>query len=239
MKSFALILTSVFAYVGIVAFSQLWNSESIGESNKKLYVPPPQHIQYLTFGFDEMMADSLWLRLVQDFDVCAQYKELTKAAEKIEPVDPTVLGPRNKNCDSSWVYLMLDSITSLAPRFRMPYATGAVTLSVLVEDYVGATAIFEKGLKQFPNDWSISYRAAYHYLFDLGQPVRAAELLVQSADNGGPSWLRSLASRLLTERGQLQLALPLLQQYLKDVKNKEQREKVIRRIEDIKSRLSQ
>ena len=36
----------------------------------KVYIPPPQHIHHLAFGYKESMADGFWLRAIQDFEVC-------------------------------------------------------------------------------------------------------------------------------------------------------------------------
>src|ERR1051326_909177 len=102
---------------------------------------------------------------------------------------------------------MLDAVTKLAPKFAMPYVAGAITLSVLVEDYEGAKIIFDRGVEAYPDDWKILYRAAYHYLFDRHDNAHAAELLVRAQKAGGPSWLNFLAARLYSKEGQVQLGV--------------------------------
>src|SRR5262249_50094268 len=118
-------------------------------------------------------------------------------------------------CDSSWGFKMLDAVTKLDPKFLMPYLAGTMTLSVLVEDYDGASKIFERGLQVYPDDWKLNYRAAYHFLFDKQDLKRAAELLSHSADVGGPFWLRSLAARLYDKIGQLELGISSLMEFRK------------------------
>ena len=39
-------------------------------------------------------------------------------------------------------------------------------------DREGARLIFEKGLRQFPQDWSLAYAAAYHYLFEIQEKTK-------------------------------------------------------------------
>lgn len=163
----------------------------------KILVPPPPHIEKMHFGFNEVMADSLWLSLIQHIDEC----ELIYKAAGIYT---------QKKCDRGWPFQTLNAITLLAPRFRMPFAAGAVSLSVLSSDVQGATIIFERAIKYFPHDWSILYRAAYHYMAEVKDKSRAAELLIAAAENGGPDWLPSLASKLYSEEGELALSLSTL-----------------------------
>jgi tetratricopeptide (TPR) repeat protein len=109
---------------------------------------------------------------------------------------------------------MLDAITELTPDFRVPYSAGAIALSVLVDDREGATKIFEKAVARFPDDWVILYRAGYHFLFEVNDPVRAQDLLVRAARQGAPPWVYSLASRLASKEGQTELAVRILEQAL-------------------------
>ncbi|XGC81859.1 tetratricopeptide repeat protein [Bdellovibrio bacteriovorus] len=201
------ILLGIFALV-LITFSQLKRS-SVSEINHQL-IPPPPMIQHMSFGFQEVIADSLWIRAIQDFDYCE--KEI---AERV--------------CtNNSWLYKMLDAITDLSPNFRIPYAAGALALTVIITDIDGATKIFDKGVKAFPNDWPILYRAAYHYLYEVKDKKRAAELLIQAGENGAPQWVFSLAGRLYSDSGHLDLAEALLA----EMKAAEQDPAFIKRLED-------
>jgi hypothetical protein len=60
----------------------------------------------------------------------------------------------------------------------------------------------------------MSYRAAYHYLYEINEPTRAAELLIQSARNGAPPWVYALAARLYTATGRAQLGKTILEDAL-------------------------
>lgn len=146
------------------------------------FLAPPQ-VQHLTFGHREQVADSLWLRAVQDFDYCEQ--EIAK-----------------QTCRSTgWLFRMLDLVTDLAPDFRMPYATGGLALTVLVNDFQGASRIFDKGVARFPKDWPLLSRAAYHALYEEKDKAKAARLLEQAGKAGGPPWYYLLAARLSSDEG--------------------------------------
>ncbi len=226
---------TVFFLIQSVPYSD-WNRE------QSFLAPPPEHIEHMTFGYQDLVADSLWLRLLQDFGVCQVYEGVDSEAStsiplEVETENLHITNPRNQVCDNSWAYKMLDAITKLAPRFRMAYVAGGTALSILVEDYEGASIIYDRGLKQFPTDWSLAYRAAYHFLYDKKDFNRAAELLVLAEKNGAPDWLKALASRLYTETGQLLLALSLLESYRESVTHPDRLAQIDKRIAKLQEQL--
>ena len=191
-------------------------------------IPPPRGIQRFTFGYDEVMADSFWLRLIQDFHICENAKDGIAHTADRKSTEPM--------CRQGWVYKMLDAITDLSPLWRLPYATGATMLSIVVDDREGATQLFDKGLKQFPFDYNLNYRAAYHYLWEEKQPEKAAPLLLRAAQAGGPAWMYSLAGKLYSEEGKLDLAIEVMEQGLKDRKNEKSADRIEKRLTELKAR---
>ncbi|MGZ3786849.1 MAG: tetratricopeptide repeat protein [Bdellovibrio sp.] len=180
------------------------------ESFKIQYLAPPQKIEHFTFGYSEATADIFWIRSLQDFDFCE--KKISK----------------NYCSNESWLYNMLEAVTNLSPSFRIPYAAGGLALTVIVSDIDGATKIFEKGIKAFPHDWPILYRAAYHYLYELNDKKRAADLLIQAGQNGAPPWVFNLAGRLYSDAGHIELAESLLQNMIET----KQDESLIKRLKE-------
>lgn len=152
------------------------------------------------------MADSIWLRLIQDFDYC---EKKTFVQVGLVP------------CERSWVFQNLLLITDLDPRFKMPYTLGGVVLSVLVNDRSGASEIFRRGLKQYPDDWALAYRAGYHFMYEEQDPITAAKYFTQAAKNGGPSWLRSLSARLYEKGGDKEVAVTILSDLLRQAEEAE------------------
>ncbi len=206
-----------FAYLASVlvfwaATVGLGRIQDKGQEGPRFLAPPPEHVEYFTFGFRESMADSFWLRWIQDNDVCQTYRGVAKPTAGIK-LTKEFDNPRNKVCDNSWAFKMLDAVTRLSPKFKMPYELGAITLSVLTEDYSGASVIFDRAVEAYPYDWSILYRAAYHSLFDMNDVPKAADLFRRAVANGAPQWLELLAARLYTRSGQIEIALATLKQY--------------------------
>jgi len=62
----------------------------------------------------------------------------------------------------------------------------------------------------FPRDWSLAYRAGYHYLYEEKDNIKAANMLKIAAMNGAPGWVSQLSARLYADEGQIELGLKTL-----------------------------
>lgn len=201
------IILGAFAFLAI--YLSLKGTLPLLEDQSR-FISPPDHIERMTFGFSEVASDIFWIRTVQDMDYCEQQADL------------------NICVNNSWLYTMLNAITNLSPHFRVAYSAGTLALTVLISDIQGATQLFEKALKYFPNDWVINYRAAYHYIYEVKDKKRAAVLLETAAKNGGPPWLYSLAGGLYSESGSQQAAQTLLKYMIQT----EQDTAIIKRLQE-------
>ncbi|RYZ83092.1 MAG: hypothetical protein EOP04_20665 [Proteobacteria bacterium] len=160
------------------------------------------------------------MRAIQDFDFCDQ-----------ETAKNVCIG-------NTWLYRMLNTITDLSPKFRMPYATGAVALSVMVSDIEGAKKIFDKGTTEYPNDWPILYRAAYHYLYEVRDKKIAADLFMRAGRNGAPPWVFSLAGGLYNESNERVAAEAVLSEMIKTEKDPLLIKRLTEKLENIRENSS-
>ncbi|MCZ0932323.1 MAG: hypothetical protein OXJ52_04120 [Oligoflexia bacterium] len=165
------------------------------KDKKPFYFAPPEVIKRFSFGFDDLYADILWMRLIQNIDFCSSKKGI-----------PIYDGQTKYQCEKGWSYKMTSAITELAPRFLTPYEIAGSIMSVIMGDKLGAKKIYDKALKVFPNHWQIHFSASYHYLVELKEEEKAAKLLIKTADLGGPLWLYALAAKTYQKKGQLLLA---------------------------------
>lgn len=222
----------VLCFIFTIIIQYQWDNYSIKVDHPPIYIPPPKYIHHFNFGYYESISDSLWLRWIQDVDVCGAKKvsrqkvlpqkeiprHITGSLNSIQ--DEIFIPLRQEICDKGWSFRLLDAITRLTPKFRMPYAVGASTLSVLIDDHLGAKIIYERAFKYFPDDWHILYRASYHYLYELNELETAAQLLSKAGDSGAPLWVKSLASRLATRVGKIDLGILILEEYFQSLKNR-------------------
>jgi hypothetical protein len=212
-----------FLIVAIVLITRIDN-KTIPNAHASLLFPP-KDLKYFTLGYQEIVADILWIRSLQDIDLCGDTFSLKNKAVKSPAQKPTYeILNKDKikdttsaqfveaKCQDGWSSQMLDAVTELAPRFKMPYLVGGTILSVVVHDDEGAAKIFKKGVERFPDDWTMSYRAAYHFMESLRDFKTASELLVQAGKHGAPKWVFALAAKIQTHLGQALLAKPILEE---------------------------
>jgi hypothetical protein len=228
-NAFLIFLSIVFVLVG--------NGYQVQNKNT-LKVYPTKALQYFHFGHKNSMADIFWLNTIQNMDYC----ENASAPPAYNPgvgVDAVLKADvKPSRCDKGWVFQMMDFITDVSPKFEAVYELGAVNLSVVVDDRAGAKIIFDKGLEQFPNNWVLSYRAAYHYLFDLQKPGRAGDLLMQAYKNGGPDFLPTLASRLYSKVGRAMLGYTTLKHFIETNPDSPTIDRAKTRLEELKKELN-
>lgn len=218
------------------------------EGGGYVYVAPSRDIVHLTFGYDLTLADSLWIRAIQDFDICENRVDESELGLGLSSDIPSEefkdelghlfqsvesLNKGRKVCRKGWVFRMLDAVTELDPRFKVVYRVGATSLSVMLDDYEGASVLYEKGVRQYPKDWNLAYYAAYHFMFDKKDMKRGGELLELALENGAPEWVGSLAARAYTAAGQGEMALRMLLHFRQFTKN-ELRGEVDRRIQRLR-----
>ena len=202
---------------------------------QSVFIPPPQALKFYNFGFEDIISDVLWVRWIQNMETCGKdsvnrssilNKNLTLDAEYSKY-------HRDLVCDQGWSFKMLDMITDLSPKFRVPYSLGGPTLSVLAEDHIGAKKIFDKAAIQFPKDWSILYRAAYHYIFEINDLKTGSQLLKQAADNGAPDWVYSYSAKISSQAGQYDFGISVLKQYLEKATTEEQKKSILEKIQNL------
>lgn len=173
------------------------------------YIPPPKAIQYLTAGFKVQVADSLWMRAVQDFDYCNK-----RISENV--------------CEgNSWLFSVLDLSSTLDPKLEpVMYQTGGLALSILVGDVEGGAKIFQRGIRVHPGNWEIIYAAAYHALYEEKNKFKASKLYLRASEIGAPGWTQVLAARLASDEGESEFADKILENMI--AQNKD--EKLIKRL---------
>ena len=206
----------VFVVCGL-ALLYAFDASSIALKTKpSVLLYPPKQLEHFTLGYREVAADVLWIRVIQDFDICEQ----SKAAPGAPQLPPAFRASdehverKPSRCTNSWVYQMIDIVTELAPKFKTSYVAGATMLSILVDDREGALRIYEKGVQQFPEDWRLNYGLGYHYLYEMQDLEKAGAQLKLAAEHGAPPWVYALAANIYSKTGQAQLGISVLEDAL-------------------------
>lgn len=111
-------------------------------------------LQLFSLGNKRLLSSLLWVQTLLESDI-EHYK---------------------KKDLNSWIYLRLKTIIALDPLFYHAYRYGGQYLSIIKDDIIGASDIYEKGLIQYPEDFWLNFHAGFHYYFEAQNIDRAIEL---------------------------------------------------------------
>lgn len=123
---------------------------------------------------------------------------------------------------NSWMFLRFNTISFLEPKFYENYAFGGVYLSIIKDDLVGASVIFDKGLTQYPNDFFLLKDAGFHYYFEVGDFQKAMPIYqkLKTFPMSSPVIISTLA-RLESQEGRLDDAFNLVSDQYARIKDKD------------------
>lgn len=219
-----------FGLMALILYSGtlLLNKKYLETVNYPVYFAPPALIRHFSFGFPDFYADLLWIRLIQNIDFC-------NAQQGIPKYD----GRTSYQCEKGWSYKMTDTLTELAPRFLVPYLISSSIMSVIMGDREGAKKIYDKGIRRFPDNWKLFFNAGYHYLLELQDQEKGAELFLRAAQNGGPLWLYDLSAKQYEESGKFLMARQILQEFLRNSQLEFVRQHIKERLKENEEKIKQ
>lgn len=105
-----------------------------------------------------------------------------------------------KKDGNSWMYHRFMSIADLEPEFYQNYLYGGMFLSIIKDDLSGAAELYERGLKQFPEDYRLNYNAGFNYYFEMGDFEKGLIRLEKILDHPRVPWrIKFLVNKLKFE----------------------------------------
>ncbi len=143
----------------------------------------------------------------------------------------------SKNDLNSWMYHRFMSIADLDPNFYENYLHGGMYLSIVKDDPVGASEVFERGLKLYPNDYSLNYNLGYCLIFELGEKERGLINFEKILNHKNlPSFFPSIVNKIRFEiSGDYDAAMFFLQNRLHQSKDASIRDKLKSEIYSLKA----
>lgn len=179
------------------------------ESPSKLYALPGPELKNFTFGYDEIIADTTWLQALQNFTTCEQ----DRGGSSYSPTGARMGLDRIPACSHSRLFYLLNLVLELAPRFKFVAEVGPTVLSVVVDDIDGASELFLKAIRLYPNNWIILSRAGSHFALEVEDRSLAAQLFIRAVENSAPTWMALYASKLWEKDGQKELGKRILMRF--------------------------
>ncbi|WP_457601040.1 hypothetical protein [Hydrogenivirga sp.] len=135
------------------------------------------------------------------------------------------------------VYVSLDTITMYNPRYFDPYYIANAFLTWDVGLYKEAISILKRGIR-YVDDWRIPFYIGFIYFYFLNDNLKGAEYLKMAAKYPSAkeySLLPLLASRLYYEEGKYELAIVLLKEQLRIMKNEVMKRAVVSRLRTLQA----
>ena len=179
--------------------------------NQQVTLAPPRFLQFVSFGHDALLADLLWLQLIQYYGAAHQ-----------------------QQLPAEHLYQYFDTITTLAPAFEEAYVFSSYLLDDDKTTYQQALKILGKGEANLPQSWLIPFQAGFIHYLHLKQPLEAAEAFQRAgAKPGAPDLPNRLAAQLYKRSNAVErcyLGLQLWQRALEQAPSAELRGKAERHI---------
>lgn len=173
-----------------------------------LYLPKGEYLKVAVLGYRQIVADLIWLRVLQYVGVRDQTPE----------------GYR-------WAYYAGDVLTDLDPKFVFAYQGLGTVFAIAADQVEESIKLLKKGMQENPEVWNLPFLLGYNYYFELHDPATAATYFQTAASlPGSPKYLPQLAARMMIEAGAPDAALEFLQRLYAQVQDEQIREGLALRI---------
>jgi len=205
----ALLVSTVFSW-------RLLTLDALPESGRQVRVTPGLFASVsrkpeFAFGFRNVLSDVAWLEAVQ------------------------VSGNRKMtHWDYDRLYELLDVVSNFDPKFEIPYLLGGLVLGESTLHAQKALHVLGRGKEQYPADWRFPFYMGFTHYFSLGDAIAGGRAMAEAARlPGSPAYLPGLASRMLSEAREPEIALALLAPIVRQESDPARRAVLERRIREV------
>jgi hypothetical protein len=112
-------------------------------------------LRIFSVGNKKLIADMLWVQTLLQSDL-EHYK---------------------KSNLENWMFHRFMAISVLDEKFYENYFYGSLYLSIVKDDPLAASVLYERGLVYYPEDFNLNYNAGFNYYFELGEYSKGLVLL--------------------------------------------------------------
>lgn len=223
-NALALVVVVFVCFVMVVVLSRWMDSHRPAVDAKveeeSLYLTG-KTLKRMSLGFNGFVADWYWMRSLQYVG-----NKIVNHPGEIELDD---LGP----LDMRLLYPLLDTATTLDPKFMAAYEYGAVVLPAINEE--DAIKLIKKGIEHNPDSWRLYQYLGYIY-WKRGDYKQASESYGIGANvAGAPNWMREMSARMFSEGGEPAIAREIYTRIYEQTDDKNMKELMARRLMQVDS----
>jgi hypothetical protein len=163
MKTKVLTLIFVLLTAGAGVLQYKYDSHRGYFSEREVFVtlPPGKTLRILSFGFQDLAADMLFIWSIQFYSTYY----LTNSSRYIEHV--------------------FNTITDLSPRYKEPYIVGSWIMALEVGDIEMAMRLLQKGSLNMPDEFIFDYECGFYAYKNLRDHALAEKYFSRAADKSG------------------------------------------------------
>ncbi|MFQ5949462.1 MAG: tetratricopeptide repeat protein [Nitrospiria bacterium] len=155
------------------------------EPESLLYLPSGEYLKPLALGFDQMLADLLWIKTINYFG-----------------------GHLRTDREYPWLHHILNLIIDLDPLFDFPYTFGGVVLSLEASQVDKANQILERGIEAYPEKWEYPFYIGFNYFYHQKDAAKAVPYIEKASSlPGSPAYLKSLTGSLYAKTNKNEAAV--------------------------------
>jgi len=183
------------------------------ETESLLYLPSGRYLKPLALGYDQVVADLLWMKTISYFG-----------------------GHFMSDKQYPWLAHMLNLIIDLDPRFDFPYYFGGIVLSLEASQIEEANKILERGIEAYPDRWQYPFYIGFNHYYHKKDVQRGLPYLEKASSlPGSPDFLKRLVARLYEKSGKQEEALHFYEEVYQNTADEMIRQKIKEKIDRIKS----
>lgn len=178
-----------------------------------LYVTSPQTVKRMSLGYDGLLADIYWTRVVQYFG--RKHKERSRRYDLLVP--------------------LLEITTTLDPHLIVAHEFGSIFVAQQPPEGAGlpdtAVALVERGIRENPTEWRLYYHLGFiHFLERKDYKAAAAAFERGSQVPGAHPWLRLMAAAMAQYGGDTRTARFLWEKIYESTDDKLIRSNAVKRL---------
>lgn len=185
----AIAIPLLFAAVGFISHSTEAMSASLQPDADVLNLSSPKIVKKMSLGYDSLMADIYWTRVVQYYGDKrhSQGDDATGASANFPLLEP-----------------LLNITTTLDPELLVAYKVGAIFLAEPSPKGAGrpdlATNLLRRGIANNPGDWRLWHDLGMIYYEDLHDYKAASDAYYQGSRNPkARDWMKVMAAKIAQE----------------------------------------
>jgi len=206
-------ITVVCLLLSIPLLMQIDHARDAQPLGDVLYIPSPATLKHLSLGYNGLMADIYWTRVVQYFGG----KHHTQSQEY------KLLAP------------LLEISTTLDPHLVVAYKFGSIFLAQKPPEGAGdpeaAARLVRRGIEQNPEEWRLWYYLGFIYWQEMHDSKAASQAFLNgSRVPGALPWMKVMAAALAQNAGEAETARYLWSNILQSTDDPNIRDNAIKRL---------